>query len=117
MRQILLTYLILITIPTMGFSQETRSYSLKEAQDHALQNNARVKLAGIDETIALKTVKSFTAIGMPQIGGTGSFNHFIDIPTSVVPADAFGPPGSGGSSGEIIELQFGSKYTMMLNGT
>ena len=108
-----ITYLLialLLPIATIGQDSAPNTYSLKEVQEQALKNNALMKLAGMDEIIARKTVSSFAAIGMPQIGGTGSFNHFIDIPTSVVPADAFGPPSSGNSD-EIIELQFGSKYT------
>jgi len=119
-------------LPLLSFCQneDLKAYSLKEAQDQAVKNNTQVKLMMVEISIAKETVKSVRAIGMPQVDATGTFNHFIDIPTSVVPADAFGfpdwfnqwvndvsqsttvtpnyPPSSGE---EFNAVQFGSKYT------
>ena len=127
------TYLSVATLlPLFALCQDTslKAYSLKEAQAQAVKNNAQVKQVMLDVSIAEQTVRSVTAIGMPQVDATGTFNHFIDIPTSVVPADAFGfpdwfsqwidevaqstsvdpnyPPGNGE---EFNAVQFGSKYT------
>jgi len=108
----------------------TNSYSLKEAQAYAIINNYQVKSAVIDIGISHQTVKSLKAIAMPQIHGTGSILHYLDIPTSVVPSDAFGFPDwfdqwiddvalstninpnfPVTKNGEFRELQFGSKYS------
>ena len=120
----------LLPLITLGQDLNTKTFSLKEAQDQAVKNNAQVQLALLDVGIAKQTVRNVTAIGMPQIGATGSFNHYIAIPTSVVPADAFGFPDwfnqwiddvaesttitpnyPSGSDQEFSELQFGSKYS------
>lgn len=125
-----LTFLLVLTpLLLSGQDSNTKAYSLKAAQDQAIQNNVQMKLAALDLQISKKTVQNVTAMGLPQIGATGSFNHFIDIPTSVVPADAFGFPDwfnqwvndvaqttsidpnyPAASGSEFTELQFGSKY-------
>jgi len=134
-----LTYLLLATLLplfALGQDADTKTYSLKEAQDQAVKNNTQVKLAALDVNIASKTVQSVGANVFPQIGATGSLNNYIDIPTSVVPADAFGfpawfnqwivdvgestaiPPNlPSGSGGEFTELQFGSKYNSTIGLT
>jgi len=126
------TYLLLVSfLPLFTLAQDanTTTYSLKEAQEQAVKNNVQVKLAALDINIATKTVQSVGANVYPQIGATGSFNHFIDIPTSVVPANAFGFPAwfnqwisdvgestaiqpnfPSASGQEFTELQFGSKF-------
>ena len=87
-------------------------------------------MAIIDVGISQKIVMSIAAIGMPQVDGSGAFQHFLDIPTSVVPADAFGFPNWFNqwvndvsksttiypnfpmvNEGEFQELQFGSRYS------
>ena len=75
-----------------GQDSINNAYSLKEAQTYAIKNNYQVQMASIEIGISQKTVSSLIALGMPQVEGSGSFQHFIDIPTSVVPADAFGFP-------------------------
>lgn len=132
----LLTRLIVVAVlavlslsPHKAFSQTTGAYTLKQAQDYAIKNNYRVKSSILDKEIARHTVRAFKSIGFPFIAANGSFQHFIDIPTSVVPGDAFGFPdwftdwvtNTSQTTGvspnipqttgnEVTELQFGSKY-------
>jgi len=129
-RGVFILIVILFVIDSKGQDSSGATYSLKEAQAYAIKNNLQIKMAAIDIGISQQTVKSLTAIGLPQIDGSGSFQHFLDIPTSVVPADAFGFPGwfnqwindisqNTGTypnfppiqEGEFQELQFGSKYS------
>jgi len=113
-----------------GQDSTNNAYSLKEAQTYAIKNNYQVQMASIEIGISQKTVSSLIALGMPQVEGSGSFQHFIDIPTSVVPADAFGfpnwfnqwindvsqsttiyPNAPATQEGGFQELQFGSRYS------
>ena len=125
-----LSFATLLPLFTLGQDANLKAYSLREAQDQAVKNNAQVQLVQLDVSIAEQTVKSVKAIGMPHVDASGTFNHYIDIPTSVVPADAFGfpdwfsqwiddvaqstaidpsyPPSTGD---EFNAVQFGSKYT------
>lgn len=86
-----------------------QAYSLKQAQDYAMQNSYDIRNAQVDLAIAEKKVKETTAIGLPQISAAGQFQNFIDIPTTVLPANAFNP---AAPEGEMIGVQFGTDYNI-----
>ncbi|MCH8317425.1 MAG: TolC family protein [Bacteroidetes bacterium] len=79
------------------------SFSLEEALNYAVKNNHTIKNAALDAGISKSKVKEITATGFPQLNGEINYQNFIDLPTSVVPAETFGGP-----PGEILELQFGT---------
>lgn len=83
------------------------SYTLQEAMDYAVKNSPLVKNAVYDIEIYKQKVREVTAIGLPQISGEGSFNHFLNIPTTVVPANAFNP---FADPNDLVPVQFGTKY-------
>jgi outer membrane protein TolC len=66
-------------------SQQRLELSLREAQSYAMENNREIRSARIDVDLADKKVKETTAIGLPQINASGSFQHFLDIPVTVLP--------------------------------
>jgi len=100
-------------------------FSLAEAQAFALQNNLQMQSSAIDLEIAKKKIKETIAIGLPQVNASGSFQHFLDIPVTVIPdfisptvistliqtgvLDAEDAP-SG--SAQFVEAQFGTKYNV-----
>ena len=45
---------------------DARPYSLKQCIDYALQHNTSVQVARFDQFIALKQVKEFRGIALPQ---------------------------------------------------
>jgi outer membrane protein len=50
-------------------------------------------------------LKEITGSGLPQINGTASFQDYLKIPTTLLPAEIFsGPPGT------FIPVKFGVKY-------
>lgn len=90
-----------------GISQEkiTNRFSLKEAQQYAIENNYEIKNKQLDIELARKKIWETTAIGLPQVSGSGSYNHFLDIPTQLIPAEFF-----DGEPGTFIPVQFGTKH-------
>lgn len=90
-----------------GHTQE--AYSLKQAQDYALQNSPVVKAKQLEREIASKKVYELTATGLPQIAASGNFQNFLDIPTTVVPANAFSP---SAPADELVALRFGTDYNV-----
>lgn len=76
---IILPLLLLLT--NLGFGQEVKSFSLREAQDFALQNSAEVKSAKLDNQIAQKKIWEIKSIGLPQINATGNYQHQFVVPT------------------------------------
>lgn len=59
---------------------EKTAFSLKEAQEYAIKNNATVKNALLDKEKAKKKIWETTAIGLPQISAKGSYSYLPEIP-------------------------------------
>jgi len=105
--------LALLFMSSLGlFSQaeeKKTDFTLKEAQDFAVVNSYFTRGAIMDVTMAEQKVKEITGLGLPQITGNASYNYFIDIPTQLIPANAFDP---NAPADEFAELQFGTKHNM-----
>lgn len=99
-------------LPALGLAQETSSVPMElgvhDAVGYAWKNSQKAKTAAIDVSQADKDVWIQAARGLPIVNGSFGFNNFLDLPTSIIPAEAFGaPPGSPN-----IEAQFGQPWTM-----
>ncbi|WP_199769351.1 TolC family protein [Flavivirga eckloniae] len=69
------------------FSQEnTKSFSLQEAIDFALENNRTAKNAAHDIKAAEKQKWETTATGLPQISASIDYQNFLKQQVSVIPA-------------------------------
>jgi outer membrane protein len=100
--------LFVFIITFLGYSvQAQQALSLKQAQELGLKNNAKVKNAQLDVKLAKKKVMETVAIGLPKINGELSWQQFLEIPTTVVPANTFNPTAS---PDDIIALQFGTEH-------
>jgi outer membrane protein TolC len=84
------------------------SFSLKEAQDYAYANNYDLKNSAYDVQIARKMVKQNTAIGLPQVDGGIDYMDYLALPTSLIPGDFIGKPGT------TFPIKFGSEYNATL---
>ncbi len=87
------------------------TFSMQQAQDYAYENNYDLKNSAYDVQIARKMVKQNTAIGLPQINGGIDYNNFLNIPTSLIPGEIVGKPGT------MIPVQFGSPYNASLKAS
>lgn len=81
--------LSLIAIPLFAQESQKHQLSLQQATDMALENNWNYKNATLEVQKAEKKVWETTAMGLPQLNGEVSYQHFLDIPTQVVPGGAF----------------------------
>lgn len=88
-------------------AQETQSFSLQQAQTYALEHNYEKVNVDNDLLIAKKKVWETTGIGLPRVDFEAKFQNFIDLPTSLVPANAFNP---NAPADEFAELKFGTDY-------
>ena len=68
------------------------SLSLEQAQTLGVEQAYAMQRVRIDVEVARRNVKELLATGLPQVNTSFDFNHFLDIPTQVAPADAFGFP-------------------------
>jgi outer membrane protein TolC len=75
--------LVILLLPMAFYGQPDGSktaFSLKEAQDYAVQNSINIKNAAIDVEIAKKKVWETTAIGLPQVNGNVNYQNIFKVP-------------------------------------
>jgi outer membrane protein TolC len=92
----------------VGAQQPTNTYSLKEAQEFALENNLEKKNASIDVDIAKRKVWETTALGLPQISSGVDFQFILnELPSLSFP----------GPDGTPIKVSVGEKTNATFNIT
>jgi outer membrane protein len=96
---------------TKSFAQQTNTFTVKQAVDYAVKNSVQVKNALVDIEIQRQTNKEITASAYPQINGNVSINDYLNIPTSLIPAEFFGGP-----PGTFTPVKFGTKYNASFGG-
>jgi outer membrane protein len=95
-------------------AQTPMAFSLKQAQDYAMENNFDLKNSYNDVLIAQKEVKKNTAIGLPQVsGGIDYMDNFL-LPTSIIP-NFLSFLDTTGNAPKYLELTFGTRYNMSLD--
>lgn len=85
---------------------QSNAFSLDEAVQYAMGNNAMSKNASNDLEIAQAKKWETIATGLPQISAFVDYANNIKQPISLVPAEFF-----GGDKGEFAEISFGTKQT------
>ena len=103
-------FLLVFCIPASAQESKTpsvQSFSLKDAQDYAIQHNTQMKNARLDVEIAKDRVWETTATGLPQVNASGSYNDNLKLRTQLLPAQFFDP---NAPEGEKIGVQFGTQH-------
>jgi len=83
---------------------QVQEFSLKQAQEYAVQHNFQAKNAVIDIALADKKIRETVAQGLPQADASIGYMNYINLATMLIPAEFF-----GGKPGEFMEVQFGTK--------
>ena len=125
--KILILVLLTVSIFTIHATDTTKVklFTLKEAQEFAVSNNYSTQNARTDIIKANYQVKQTTAIGLPQINASASYQDMIDIPTQLIP-DFLSPVVEGvllqknlitkdqltPMSDQKLALQFGTKHNL-----
>lgn len=91
-------------------AQEIYQFTLEQAQQYAIENSYKSRLAEFDVLESEYTVKETMSIGFPQIDGDASYNNNIILPVQVVPAEFF-----GGEEGEFLPVTFGTQHSVSAN--
>ncbi len=107
-----------------------QSFTLEEAMSYGVGQSLSMRKKQLDIADAKEQVKEIRAIGMPKLNGGIEYQHLIDIPVSLVPADAFALPSDlttfledvsdatdvsfpmSNGGGGLQELQFGLKNSL-----
>ncbi len=99
---------ILLCTAQSSLAQQTskvNSFSLQQTLDYAKRNNTQVKNALLNLQIQHQVNRGITAAALPNLGGNIAATEYFDVPTQVIPGDAFGGP-----AGSLAAVQFGLKY-------
>jgi outer membrane protein len=112
-------YIFLFLLAFTSFAQQASlnpgrdvmRFSLVQAQAFAQENNYDLKNSATDVQIAGKKVRENTAIGLPQINGSIDYMDYIQQPTTLIPGEFFGKPGTYQS------VSFGTTYNTTLKGS
>jgi outer membrane protein TolC len=89
-------------------AQQRFEFSAAQAVDYAKKNSVQVRNALLDIRIRQQGNREITSAAFPQMSGSVNVTKYIDLPTSLIPAEFFGGP-----AGTFIPVQFGTEY----NGT
>ena len=93
---------------TSYFTQAQNAFSIKQAQEHALNNNYDIKNAQLDVEHASKKMQETLSVGLPQINVDIEWQNFIEVPTTLVPASQFNPEAPDNI---YTEMQFGIPHS------
>lgn len=102
---------LLLFTSISGLSQ-TRSFSVDEAVNFALDSNYTAINARRDIAIAIKKKWETTATGLPQINGVLDYNYQIKQPTQLIPAEF-----TGGEPGTFVPVVFGTQQNATATAT
>jgi outer membrane protein len=97
----------MIILATLEAQTNTRhELSVEQSIEYARKNNTQVKNALLAVQIQQQTNRGITSAALPSVTGSLNTTQYIDIPTTLVPAQFF-----GGTAGAYEAVQFGTKYT------
>ncbi|MXV51200.1 TolC family protein [Pedobacter sp. HMF7647] len=85
-------------------TSQIHNFNLQQCIDYAYEHQVSVKNAQLDIKKAEYKVKETIGIGLPQIDGTANFQDYLKLPTTLLPGEFVGQPGT------FIPVKFGVKY-------
>jgi len=100
---------------TAGLHAQTApTFTLEQAVSYAQKNSTKVRNTQLEIADAKAQVREYTAIGLPQVNAGVDYNYFIELPTQLLPTEAFLPPGTSLPPGaaKYTEAQFGLKHSL-----
>ena len=100
--------LLVFLVSASTFGQESiSSFTLEQAIDYALIENASMKNAAADKKDALAQKWATIASGLPQIQGSINYQNQLKQPVAQIPAEFF-----GGEPGTFSEVVFGQPQSL-----
>ena len=104
-KMILMFAVFTVSIISVNAQDDTKSFSLEQAINYAMNNSYVLKNSSKDITIAQKKVWETITTGLPQVSGTSNYNAFLNLPVSLIPGEFF-----GGEPGTYIPVKFGQDF-------
>ncbi|MFN8166365.1 MAG: TolC family protein [Bacteroidia bacterium] len=106
MKKSLTALLLFLSVITRAQnSDSTYRFSIKQAIDFSFEHQTDVVNAAIDVDVARTQVNEITGMGLPQLNASFDLKDYVEIPTSLIPAEFF-----GGAPGSYAAIKFGTQY-------
>lgn len=88
MKKSLTALLLFLSVITRAQnSDSTYRFSIKQAIDFSFEHQTDVVNAAIDVDVARTQVNEITGMGLPQLNASFDLKDYVEIPTSLIPAD------------------------------
>ena len=101
-------FLFIVFISASAYSQNSSSnFTLEQAVEYALAENASMKNAAADKRDAVAQKWATIATGLPQIQGSLNYQNQLKQPVAQIPAEFF-----GGQPGTFSEIVFGQSQSL-----
>lgn len=111
-KSLLLIVVVLSTEVLAQSNADTLVFSLEEAMSYASKHAYQKISSELDIQSARKKLWETIASGLPQIDFSAQYNHSIDVPISLLPAEIIPedmrPPGIG--PGDMVPISFSTAY-------
>lgn len=105
-----INWLTLLLIIQGAVWAQNQKFSLDQARAYGLENRKAMTIADLEILSAQKKVLEVTAMGLPQINAEGTFQQYINIPTTVVDASFMDPSAPPGTT---TSFRMGTKFSMI----
>ena len=106
MKKTILLFIVFISVS--AYSQNSSSnFTLEQAVEYALADNASMKNAAADKRDAVAQKWATIAKGLPQIQGSINYQNQLKQPVAQIPAEFF-----GGQPGTFSEIVFGQSQSL-----
>jgi outer membrane protein len=113
LKYVLLGSILLLSATSFSQPEGSRVITFKECINLAITNSPRLKNSLLEQKRLKYQYKETVGQGLPNIGISGSYDDYLNLPTQLIPGEFFGYPG------ELIPVQFGTNYNIntSLNAT
>lgn len=101
--------LLFTLIAFSGNSYSQLSLTIDQAIETGVKNNYAIRISKLEMEKSEKRVREILAIGLPQINATGGFTNFVNLPTTVIPANMFNP---NAPADELLGVKFGTDFNV-----
>lgn len=96
---------LMISLSIPAKAQDTnQKMSLKDCIDYALKNNYEVHKSKLDQEESRYKTNEVKGSGLPQLKGTASFDDYLAMPTTILPGEIIGAPGT------TVPVKMGTQY-------
>lgn len=100
--------LFVLLLSGQGLLGQTQSFTLEDAKAFALENHLDIINAQRNIDIAKQQIVETRGMGLPQVDISGQFNHYVNLPVTVVDAQLFNP---FAPEGETMEFRMGQEFS------